>query len=45
MSHGQPERADVELLKSKLQASMLRYQARVEGVCPIKEKIIGESFD
>ena len=36
VSHSQPGREDVEAVKNKLESSLLHYQARVEGICPIK---------
>jgi hypothetical protein len=40
VSHSQPGREDVEMIKDKLESSLLHYQAKLEGICPIKEKIM-----
>jgi hypothetical protein len=45
VSHDRPERQDVELVQKKLEQSLLKMQARVEGICPIRESLFAQVFD
>lgn len=45
VSHSPPQREDIELVRKKLEQSLVQRQARVEGICPIKEQLISETFD
>lgn len=45
VSHEPPQREDVDRVKNKLEQSLIQRQARPEGLCPIKEQLISETFD
>jgi dynein light intermediate chain len=45
VSHQKSERSDVVRLKDSLDQSLQHRQARVEGICPIREELFCQAFD
>lgn len=45
VSHHKSERSDVVMLKEELDKALEYNQARIEGICPIREQIFSQAFD
>jgi dynein light intermediate chain, axonemal len=45
VSHQKSERPDVVRLKGALDRALEHRQARVEGICPIREELFAQAFD
>lgn len=45
VSHQKSERSDVVRLKESLDEALEHRQARIEGICPIREELFAQAFD
>lgn len=45
VSHQRPEREDVERLQKQLDLTLLKKQARLDAICPIRQHIFSQVLD
>lgn len=45
VSHSKASRDDVFILKDSLEKALQHRQARIEGICPIREELFSQAFD